>query len=263
MLGVLSILPFAGGAGEAHYSLLHGLFLIEPFKEWIPQPEKQPDLLLNTAVVFVFLTVFLYLTVRKLRPIPESTSQNLVEIALEGLTDFFGDILGERGKKYIPFIATFFIYILFLNFIGLVPGFQSPTADLNTTLAFALIGIVAVQLIAIREIGFVAYVKHFLGEGAEILMFPLHIIGEIAKVISLSFRLYGNMFGKETVIAVLMGFSPAFLIGQLEVPFLPIQFPMLAFGVFVGFLQAMVFSMLVAIYLGLFISDHGHDDDHH
>ena len=264
MFGIPLFLPMASGGEEVHYSLLHGLFLLSPFKELIPQPEKQPDLLLNTAVVFVFIVGFLFLTVRKLRPIPESTSQNILEIALEGLTDFFADIVGERGLKYIPFIVTFFFYILLLNFIGLVPGFQSPTADLNTTLGFAVIGVVAVQLIAIKELGFGPYIKHFWGEPAWLgpLMFPLHIIGEFAKVVSLAFRLYGNMFGKETVIAVLMGFSPILLIGHFEVPYVPLQLPMLLFGVFVGLLQAMVFSVLVAIYIAQFIEGHDHDEDH-
>ena len=110
----------AGGTEEVHYSLLHGLFLISPLKNLIPQPEKQPDLILNTAFVFVVLSVFIFLTVRKLRSIPESTSQNLLELAYEGLNDFFLDILGEQGKKYIPFFFTFFVYILFLNLLEIV-----------------------------------------------------------------------------------------------------------------------------------------------
>ena len=255
----------AGGTEEVHYSLLHGLFLIGPLKNLIPQPAKQPDLILNTAFVFVVLSVFIFLTVRKLRSIPESTSQNLLELAYEGLNDFFLDIVGEKGKKYIPFFFTFFVYILFLNLLGLIPGFQSPTADLNTTLGFALIAVVAVQLIAIKEIGFVSYVKHFWGEPVWLgpLLFPLHVIGEIAKVVSLSFRLFGNMFGKETVIVVLMGFSPLLLLGKLEVPYIPVHLPMLVFGAFVGLLQAMIFSLLAAIYLAQFIGEHGHEDGHH
>lgn len=264
MLGIPLFLPLVGGGEEeVHYSLLHGLFLLSPFKEFIPQPDKQPDLLLNTGIVLVFIVGFLIITVRKLKVIPEGTSQNLIEIALEGLTDLFIDIVGEKGRKYIPFISTFFLYILLLNFIGLVPGFQSPTADLNTTLGFALIGVVAVQLIAIKELGFGSYLRHFWGEPAWLgpLMLPLHIIGELAKVVSLAFRLYGNMFGKETVIAVLMGFSPVLLIGHFEIPYVPLQLPMLLFGAFVGLLQAMVFSVLVAIYIAQFIE--GHDSEEH
>ena len=264
MLGIPLIFPLVGGGEQAHYSLLHGLFLLNPFKEFIPQPAKQPDLLLNTAVVYLFILGLLFLTARKLRAIPESTSQNILEMALEGLTDFFGDIVGERGRKYIPLITTFFFYILLLNFIGLIPGFQSPTADLNTTLGFAIIGVVAVQLIAIRELGFGSYLTHFWGEPAWLgpLMFPLPLIGEFAKVVSLAFRLYGNMFGKETVIAVLMGFSPILLIGHFELAYVPLQLPMLLFGVFVGLLQAMVFSVLVAIYIAQFIEGHDHDEGH-
>lgn len=260
-----SILAVGAGGEEAHYSLLHGLFLLNPLKEWIPQPEKQPDLILNTVFVLVIMWALLHLTARKLRRVPESTMQNILEIAIEELTALFGDIVGERGKKYVPFVCSFFFYILFLNLLGLVPGFQSPTADLNTTLGFAMIGVGIVQVIAVREVGFAAYVRHFWGEPAWLgpLMFPLHIIGEIAKVISLSFRLYGNMFGKETVLAVLMSFSPVLLIGHFELPYVPIQLPILAFGVFVAFLQAMIFAILIAIYIAQFLEEHGHDDDHH
>ncbi len=265
MLGLPLFLPMVGGTEEAHYSILHGLLVLNPLKEWIPQPIKQPDLLLNTGVVLAFIVGFLVLVVRKLKPIPSSASQNILEMAVEGLTDLFADIVGERGRKYIPFISTFFFYIILLNFIGLIPGFQSPTADLNTTVAFALIGIVAVQLIAIKELGLGSYLKHLWGEPVWLgpLMLPLHIIGEIAKAVSLAFRLYGNMFGKETVIAVLMGFSPIVLIGHFELPYVPLQLPMLLFGVFVGLLQAVVFSLLVAIYIAQFIEGHDHEEEHH
>jgi F-type H+-transporting ATPase subunit a len=142
----------------------------------------------------------------------------------------------------------------------LVPGFQSPTADLNTTLSFAVIAVVTVNVIAIREIGLVAYLKHFAGEPVWLswMMFPLHVMGEFAKVVSLAVRLYGNMFAKETLMVVLMGFSPVLILGHFEVPFVPIQLPIMLFGLFVGFLQAMIFALLVSIYLGQFLEEHDH-----
>ena len=260
-MGSLSMIMAVGGGGEeVHHSILRVLHLIYPLEGVLPQPAKQPDLLLNTLFSFSLLAGFVILTVRSLRRLPEGNGQNILEFAVEGLTDFFIDIVGERGRKYIPFIASYFLYILFLNFLGLVPGFQSPTADLNTTLSFAVIAVVTVNVIAIREIGLVAYLKHFAGEPVWLswMMFPLHVMGEFAKVVSLAVRLYGNMFAKETLMVVLMGFSPVLILGHFEVPFVPIQLPIMLFGLFVGFLQAMIFALLVSIYLGQFLEEHDH-----
>jgi len=261
-MGSLSMVMAAGGGGEeVHHSILRILHLIYPLENILPQPEKQPDLLLNTFFAFGVLAVFVFMTARSIRSLPESAGQNILEMAVEGLTDFFVDIVGEKGRKYIPFIASYFFYILFLNFLGLIPGFQSPTADLNTTLSFSIIAVVMVNLIAIREVGMGSYLKHFLGEIWWLywLMFPLHVMGEFAKVVSLAVRLYGNMFAKETLIVVLMGFS---LVG-LGGPYVPFQLPILLFGAFVGFLQAMIFALLVSIYLGQFLEGHDHEEGHH
>lgn len=265
-MGSLSMVMAAGGGGEeVHYSILRILHLIYPFENVLPQPEKQPDLLLNTIFAFGVLAVFVVMTARSLSRLPDKAGQNMLEIAVEGLTDFFVDIVGEQGRKYIPFIATFFFYILFLNFLGLIPGFQSPTADLNTTLSFSIIAVIMVNLIAIKEVGLVSWLKHLAGEPWWLswMMFPLHVMGEFAKVVSLAVRLYGNMFAKETLIVVLMGFSPVLLLGHFEVPFIPVQLPIMLFGVFVGFLQAMIFALLVSIYLGQFLEGHGHEEEHH
>ena len=109
-----------GGGGETHYSILHGLFLLlGPLAEWIPKPEKQPDLLLNTFFVFVTVIVLVVIAVRTFKSIPEGSIQTLFELLVEGLTGFFLNIVGERGRKYIPFFASFFIYIWFMNMLGL------------------------------------------------------------------------------------------------------------------------------------------------
>jgi F-type H+-transporting ATPase subunit a len=262
----LFALPLVSGGGqeEAHHSILHGLLLLlGPLKDYFPQPSRQPDLLLNTLVVVVALLTLLFLAARNLRRLPEGALQNLFEMAIEGLSGFYYGIVGERGKKYVPFFSTFFIYILFMNMLGLIPGFQSPTADLNTTLGFAIIAVISANLIAIREVGFVSYLKHFWGEPAWLgpMMFPLHLIGELAKIVSLAVRLFGNIFGEEMIILVLAGLSPVLLIGHLEVPFLPFQLPIMLFAVFSGTVQAMIFSVLTAVYVAQFLEDH-HEEHH-
>ncbi|HEX29119.1 TPA: ATP synthase F0 subunit A, partial [Candidatus Poribacteria bacterium] len=161
---------------------------------------------------------------------------------------------------YTPFVISFFVSILLMNLIGLVPGFISPTSNLNTTIALALIAVIGVQIIAIKEIGIWRYIKHFLGEPLWLspLMFPLHVIGELAKVLSLSIRLFGNIFGEDTIIAVLAGMSPYFILGKVEIPYIPYQLPMMLFGLLTAFLQALVFSVLTSIYIALFIGEEEH-----
>ena len=161
----LAVLMAAGGGGEdAHHSILRLLHLILPLEEILPQPSKQPDLILNTLFVLGVVMVVVFMTVRSLHRIPEGTAQNLLEMIVEGLQGFFLDIVGEHGKKYIPFFASLFLYVLLLNLLGLIPGLQSPTADLNTTLSFAIIAVSSANVFAIREIGLGPYLKHFLGE---------------------------------------------------------------------------------------------------
>ncbi|MBM3264309.1 MAG: F0F1 ATP synthase subunit A [candidate division Zixibacteria bacterium] len=259
------VLPLAGGGEqEAHHSILHGvLLLLGPFKEMVPQPSRQPDLLLNTLFVLGVVFALVFVVVRRFQRIPTGSLQNLFEMVVEGLNDFFFNIVGERGKKYIPFFGSFFIYILLMNMLGLVPGFQAPTADLNTTLGFGLISVIAANLIGLREAGLKAYLKHFWGEPTWLgpLMCPLHIVGEFAKILSLTVRLFGNVFGEETVIFVLAGLSPVILLGSLEVPFIPLQLPMMLFAVFTGTVQALIFSVLSAVYTAQFLEEH-HEEHH-
>ena len=251
------------GGEHPHYSWLHPLSLILP-DDVVPEPVRwqQPDLIPNTYFVVLILVLLFILATRKLKPLPEGKGQTLLELFIGGIIDFFGDILGEHGRKYVPFVGSFFIFILFLNYLGLIPGFQSPTADLNTTLALGVCAIIGVHIIAIKENGLIGYLKHFIGDPPWLgpLMFPLHIIGELARVGSLAIRLFGNIFGEESVIInlTLLGLAPALLIAG-QIPWMPVQVPMMFFGLFGGLLQAFVFSLLTSIYIATFL-DHGGDE---
>ncbi len=239
---------------EHHHSWLHMLNR-GPIAEISENLKEQHDLIPNTYFMILVIGIFVILATRNLKPLPAGKLQNFMEMVVGGLMDFFTDIVGERGRKYTAFMGSFFIFILCLNILGLIPGFQSPTADLNTTLAMALVAISGVQVIAIKELGFIPYIKHFLGEPIWLgpLMFPLHLIGELAKVMSLSIRLFGNIFGEDTIIIVLATLAITVLPVYLPVPF---QLPMMLFGLFSSLIQALVFSLLTAIYLATFISEH-------
>ena len=228
----------------------------------IPEPTRwhQPDLIPNTYFAVLVLALFFIFVTRKLKRLPEGKGQTLLEVFVGGIMDFFGGILGDHGKKYVPFVGSFFIFILSLNYLGLIPGFQSPTADLNTTLALGITAVLGVQIIAIKENGIMGYLRHLVGNPPSlgILMFPLEVIAQLSRAGSLAVRLFGNIFGEESVIANLISLG-VLVFAASFIP-MPIQVPMLFFGLFGGFLQAFVFTILTTIYIVLFIEHH--DDAH-
>lgn len=188
-------------------------------------------------IVLIMLAGGLFLA-RGIKLLPEK-SQSFLEFAVSSLEDFMINITGPEGRSFFPFIATIFFYILICNLIGLVPGFYSPTADYNTTLALALVTFIYTHFIGIKYHGF-KYVKHFLGPIWYIawIMLPIEIIGHFARVMSLTIRLFGNIFGKEKVLGILFA-----LWGLYLVP-LPIMF----LGILVSFVQALVFMLLATVY---------------
>ena len=261
---VVSLLACSVGlaAEDAHRSWLSPISKILP-DNIVPEPQRwhQPDLIPNAYFIVLVIALLFILATRKIKRLPEGKGQTLLELFVGGLINFFGGILGEHGKKYVPFVGSFFIFILFLNYLGLIPGFQSPTADLNTTLALGISAVIGVHIIAIKENGLVGYLKHFIGDPPWLgpLMFPLHIIGEVARAGSLAIRLFGNIFGEESVIInlTLLGLAIPAIAGLI--PWMPVQVPMLFFGLFGGFLQALVFSILTSIYIVTFLE---HDEEH-
>ena len=169
---------------------------------------------------------------------------------VESLDNFVIDIIGPEGRKYTPFIGSLFIFIFAANLLGLVPGLKPPTSSLSITISLALIVFVAYNAIGIRRAGLKRYLLHLLGEPLWLawLMLPIHLIGELARPLSLSVRLFGNMFGEEMVLAILAGLT--FVIVPYVVA-IPTQFPIMLFDVFISFVQALVFTMLSAIYISL------------
>ena len=132
----------------------------------VPEPHRweQPDLIPNTYFVLLVVALLFIISTRKIKPLPEGKGQTLLEFFVGTLIDFFGDILGPDGRKYVPFVGSYFILILSLNYLGLIPGFQSPTAHLNTTLALGVTAVLGVQIIAIKENGVLGYLKHLRGD---------------------------------------------------------------------------------------------------
>ena len=230
-------------------------------------PWEQLDMIANTFFVVAVLILLFVLGSRNLKRLPETKFQMLLEICIGFIINFFGGVLGKHGKQYSWFVGSYFIFILFLNYLGLIPGFQSPTADLNTTVAFGLIAVIGVNVISIKENGIINHIKHFWGDPWYLgfLMFPLHVIGEGARAASLALRLFGNIFGEESVIIKITVLGAGLMtllaskLGGFWLP-IPVQIPIFFFCMLGGFLQAFVFSLLTSVYIVTFL-DHG--DDHH
>lgn len=230
---------------------LHFLYTYHILPHWLPEAT------VVSWFIIILLSIFAIIVSRNLQRFPQG-AQNAVEMAVGALDGFIRGLVGpEHGSKFTPLIGTFFIYILVMNLFGVIPGFMSPTANINTTIALALIAFFLVQYYGIRHQGLKNYLKHFVGKPLWLgpLMVIIHIIGELARPLSLSIRLFGNIFGEDMVIAILI-LIVAQVLGKLLIP---AQFPMLLFAIFTSFVQALVFSMLVTIYVAVAIS---HEEEH-
>lgn len=203
--------------------------------------------------------------------------QMLLEMGYGALRSVLEGVMGPRAADFLPFIASIFLFVFLMNLMGVLPGFVSPTANLSITAAMALVIFLSVQLYGFKENG-LGYLKHFLEGLPEppklgtmpfvkfafltlglgllgALVFPIHIIGELVRPVSLSLRLFGNMFGEETVVLTLAG-----LVAATRYHWIPVQLPNLALGLLTAFVQALVMALLAAIYLAGVVS-HGNEPE--
>jgi len=206
-----------------------------------------------SLIIVCIISLIAYFASRKRSLIPNRL-QNACELVVGGLDNFVCGVLGEKGRKYTPFIGTLFVYIIFMNLFGLIPFMKSPTSSWSTTFGLALCVFIYVQYSALRELGFLGYLDHMMGKPRGILafsvfvplmMFLLHIVSELVKPISLSLRLRSNIWGDDMLLAVLSGFG----LGGV---------PLLVFSSLLAILasvvQAVVFSLLSTIYFALVLT---------
>ena len=221
---------------------------------------------ITNSLVLSLLTAFLlvgggFLVVRSLRVVP-NRAQGAVEVVVDGLLSFMTQTLGsyEQAKKFFPLIATIFLFILVNNWIGVLPGtgsigffetihgkevlvpfFRSANSDLNMTFALALIAMGAIHMYGVMKFGPWGHLSKFLILTKGPIYFFVGLlegVGEIAKVLSFSFRLFGNIFAGEVLLVIVMTLMPVLA-----------PFPFLLLEFFVGFIQALVFAMLTLIFL--------------
>ena len=187
-------------------------------------------------------------------PPSQFSLRNLFEVVGDALWNLTRNIMGEEnGRKYLPLIGTLACFIFFSNVLSLIPGMVPPTSTLKTNVALALTVFVITHVEGIRAQGIVSYLKHFAGPiwWLAWIMIPIEIIGHLARPLSLSMRLMGNMVSDHKVVGVF------FFLVPLLVPV-----PFLILGTMVAVIQTLVFCLLSMVYINMAVATHDHDHDH-
>jgi len=215
-------------------------------------------------IIFVFAVLYrlaLKSVDKELFPDSRVSLKNVMQVAVQGLLNLMKNIIPHHTEDYFPLLGAIFIYIFVGNLMGVIPGILPPTENISTNLAVALTVFVYYNYVGIRRQGFKKYMAHFCGPslGNSLglvllrfcflapLMFVIELISHSVRPVSLTLRLFGNINGDHMVLSTFSDLTPLFI---------PIVF--LAFGIFVAFIQAFVFTLLSTIYVGLAVETHGH-----
>ena len=233
-----------------------------------------------SLTVALIIALFFIAVARRLRDRDPDPRQVFAEMVVGGLYGIFREILGDHARRYAPYLGTLFLFILCNNLFGMIPlGHSSTASFVNTTLGLGLCTFLYVQYVGIRENGLGGYLYHFAGQPKSpvewifaLLIFPLEVMGELIKPLSLSLRLFGNIFGEETLIAVMVILGVQFMqhvmaslgLGPLGawLPGVPFHVPFYAIGLIGSTVQALVFTLLSTIYISLMLP-HDHAEEAH
>ena len=214
-----------------------------------------PNYLVMAGLIVVFWTIVSLIVRSRLSVDNPGKLQILIEDGIGALQSMLHDYVGHKGPRYLAIVATMFAFILSGNLMGLIPGLMAPTGNINVTLGCALTVAVYYHIQGLKEQGVGPYLKHFAAPpGAPIflapIMLPIEIISHLSRVLSLSLRLFGNIFGEELVILILFSI----------IPFL-VPLPMMFLGLITASLQAFIFVLLSTIYLGGAVAtEHEHNE---
>jgi F-type H+-transporting ATPase subunit a len=216
---------------------------ISPTVVFTVGPLQVTSTVINTWIMIVVLSIGAFFLGRSFKVRP-GFGQNAIEWLVEVIKGLISkNIEEEKTDQFFPLVITLAIFIGCANLLGLIPGLQSPTPDINTPIAMALIVFVSVPYFGIRNRGLGKYLKHYVSP--IFIMLPIEIASEIARTLSLTFRLFGNIMGEEIIVAIL------FLIAPFILPV-----PMMLFSIFTGILQAYIFTLLSTVYIGGAVSAH-------
>lgn len=215
---------------------------------------KNWEAIIFSLFIAFFISSVFYFGSRKRNMIPTGF-QNFLEYIVESFRFFIIGILGKKeGEKRFPFLGTLFIYTLFMNLFGLVPLMKSPSSNLNVTLGLAICVFLLVQYLNIKNMGIKGFLYHLAGSPKDTigwliapLMFPIELLTQISRPITLSLRLFGNILGEKILLAF-------FTLVSINWLFMPVQTPILFLGLLTSIMQAMVFTLLSTIYILLAVS---------
>jgi F-type H+-transporting ATPase subunit a len=227
------------------------------------------DISLNKAVIMMWIIIalasWLLVSAGRQRRLVPTRLQSVAEILVEFIRGIILDTMGEKGMRFFPFIATLFVFILFSNMLGLVPGSYTVTSQIVVTAAFALF-VYTMSIV----VGFVIHGFKFLGilipPGTPVLllplMMPIELVSQLARPVALAVRLFANMTAGHTILAVLFGMALSL---PVLIGWLPFTFTIAINGLEVGiaFIQAYIFTILTCVYLGDAINLHGHSEGAH
>jgi len=229
-----------------------------------------------SLIVIIVLSLLFVSVSRNLSANNPGRLQMAVEMLVGGLYGLFETVIGPSARRYTPFLGSLFLFIWINNLFGLVPlGHAATSSFSTTTFALGLMTFCYVQFYALRLNGIGGYLHHLAGSpktgmdwGFSLLLFPLHILGELIKQVSLSLRLFGNIFGEDTLVAtmvilgyILMGLIPGTDSISGFLPGLPLQVPFYFLGLLSCTIQALVFTLLATVYIALWLpheEEHGH-----
>ena len=231
--------------------------ILRAFGREVPHGNVIPDYLAMLLLITLVLTIFSLIVRSRLSVENPGRLQIVLEDFVNGFHSLLDDFVGPKGRRYLPLVGSMFLLIWLSNLAGLVPGLMAPTSNLNVTLGCALTVWVFYHVEGVKEQGLVAYLKHFaVPPGSPVAMAPLmliiELISHVARVMSLTLRLFGNIFGEELVIIILASL----------VPFI-VPLPMMFLGLLTGTLQALIFVILTMVYLGAAVTVEHHDEAHH
>lgn len=197
--------------------------------------------LFHLILVVAIVLILAKLATSNMQLIPRGL-QNVFEAYVTGVVNMGTGVLGDEAlaRKYLPLVATIGLIVVFSNVIGIIPGFEAPSSSLNLTLCLALCVFLYYNFEGIRKQGVVRYFKHFMGPNKYLapLMFPIEIVSHISRIVSLSFRLFGNIKGDDLFLAVVLALAPW-----------GAPLPAYALLTFMAFLQAFIFMILTYVYI--------------
>ncbi|WP_138429858.1 F0F1 ATP synthase subunit A [Fodinibius saliphilus] len=198
---------------------------------------KINETLVNTWIVILLLISVSWLITKNLTAgVHIKRGQAFLESFVVYVIDQIREETHEDPGKYLPFIGSLFLFIALSNIIGIIPGFEAPTASLSTATALAICVFIAVPIFGISNRGFASYIRHYIEPSP--LMLPFNIIGELSRTLALAIRLFGNIMSGSLIVAIILSLSPLFFPAIMQ-----------AFGLLIGVIQAYVFAVLALVYI--------------